>query len=120
MPHLSPPIWEPAEKAIPDLLADVMYMSSVRYRPLVGRARWLHQYKHWATRRYIVLDDHGRAWRIVWRRPASWDVLAGRRISVRAAVKYMTGDTDWAQFLTPDQGEPVPPTPTPLHDNPPF
>lgn len=118
MHHVSPPIWEPAETAIPDLLNDVMYMSSVQYRPAIGRPRWLHQYKHWATRRYIVLDDHGRAVRIVWRRPASWDVLVARRISLRAAVRHLTGGTDWTQFLEPAIGEPVPPTP--MQDDPPF
>jgi hypothetical protein len=94
MHHVSPPIWEPAQKAIPDLLPDIMYMNGVEYRPLIGRLRYLHQYKHIDTRRYIVLDDDGHAWSITAR--------MARRVRLRAAIRKLTGGVDWSEFRGSD------------------
>lgn len=52
------PHWTPAERAIPDLLGDVMYMSYT----VTKTGRIIHAYKHCDTRRYILLDDTGAAW----------------------------------------------------------
>ncbi|MEV6341218.1 hypothetical protein AB0M12_41670 [Nocardia vinacea] len=53
------PDWTPAEQAIPDLLDDIMYMSSITVDGVT-----IHGYKHIDTRAYITLDATGQAWEI--------------------------------------------------------
>lgn len=53
------PVWAPAEKAIPDLLRDIMYMTTITHEGLI-----IHQYKHIDTRRYINLDGEGQPWQV--------------------------------------------------------
>jgi hypothetical protein len=50
-------VWAALERHAPELLADVMYMSSVT---IDGRE--VFQYKHHDTRRYLNLDLTGQAW----------------------------------------------------------
>lgn len=53
----TPPMWEAAEKYLPDVVDDLMYMGYVVYEGTV-----IHQLKHYMTRRYINLDDAGQTW----------------------------------------------------------
>jgi hypothetical protein len=53
------PNWSPAERIVPELLNDLMWMGTqtVNGNPV-------EQYKHADTRRYINIDPLGRCWRI--------------------------------------------------------
>jgi hypothetical protein len=51
------PVWEPLIRLAPDHVPDFMWMYSVE---LVDGTR-LQAYKHRLTRRYLYLDDGGRA-----------------------------------------------------------
>lgn len=79
---MSKPNWTPAERQIPELLCDLMYMSSVTYG-----GRVIHQYKHAVTRRYINLDNSGQTWQVAVD-PSTGDIGA-RRITLSEAKAHV-------------------------------
>jgi hypothetical protein len=73
--------WAPLIGAAPDLLADMMYMSTLTLN--TGQA--IRQYKHRGTRRYLNLDTTGQPWWIAvgadgtaFARPGRWPRPARR------------------------------------------
>ena len=84
------PEWGPAEKHVPHLLPELMYMGRI-----ADAEKTIHQYKHHFTRRYINLDDTGQAWRIEYCSVISpWDAkreseMTATRISLAAAEEAL-------------------------------
>lgn len=79
---MSKPNWTPAERRIPELLCDLMYMTSITYSGQV-----IHQYKHVMTRRYINLDNSGQAWNVAV--DPKTGAISARRIRLSAARAHL-------------------------------
>jgi hypothetical protein len=76
--------WQPVIAVAPELLNDLMYMTSVDYSGTVIR-----QYKHIDTRRYINLDATGQAWLVAVH--ADTGEVGAKRIDLATAKAHVTG-----------------------------
>lgn len=81
--RMAAPVWEHAERHLPDMVGHLMYAGVLRNRA----GHTIHRYQHWITRGFVNLDDTGQAWSVSIR---ARGMFRARRISRAEAIRAVT------------------------------